>query len=219
MVRPGVTVTTTSAASASSRLAASAAPVCSATAAARAGSTVVDEQFEPERGERFCRSRTVDTAAHHGDRAAAAERHRGEHGSRARPQSRHGTGVEHGLEHPGFGVGEHDEADDGGQPELGVSRKGRDPLEQRVAAAERGHSAKVPRRVVRHVELRLHRPFAAGVRDERLPYSLVRIGRRDRPAHVGAAEDRDAHWDFTAPISFTTDSFASPKSICVFGSR
>ena len=47
---------------------------------------------------------------------------------------------------------------------------------------------------------------------------VVRLVRRDRALDVGGAEDRD-HADLTDEISFSTDSFASPNSIVVFGSR
>ena len=56
------------------------------------------------------------------------------------------------------------------------------------------------------------------MRLERATNGVVRLVRRDRSLDVGGPEDRD-HADFTAEISLSTDSFASPNSIVVFGSR
>src|SRR5437868_5843556 len=83
---------------------------------------------------------------------------------------------------------------------------------------ERGHRAEVARRVVRHVDLRRHRPLAAVVRDECLTDRLERDDGRDRAVDVLRAEG-DRHRFLTPATSFNTESFASPKSIAVFGSR
>ena len=56
------------------------------------------------------------------------------------------------------------------------------------------------------------------MRLECLTNSVVRLVRRHRTLDVGGSKDGD-HADFTAEISFSTDSFASPNSIVVFGSR
>ncbi len=80
-----------------------------------------------------------------------------------------------------------------GQAERGVAGERRDPLEQRVAAADRGHRPEVARRVVRHVDLRRHRPLAAVVSDERVLDCRIRVLRRDRVEHRCAREDRDRH--------------------------
>ena len=47
---------------------------------------------------------------------------------------------------------------------------------------------------------------------------VVRLVWRDSTLDVGCSKDGD-HVDLTAEISFSTDSFASPNSIVVFGSR
>ena len=56
------------------------------------------------------------------------------------------------------------------------------------------------------------------MRLERDTDGVVCLVRRHRTLDVGGTEDGD-HADFTAEISFSTDSFASPNSIVVFGSR
>ena len=56
------------------------------------------------------------------------------------------------------------------------------------------------------------------MRLERATNGVVRLVRRDRQLDIGGSKYRD-HADFTAEISLSTDSFASPKSIVVFGSR
>ena len=53
---------------------------------------------------------------------------------------------------------------------------------------------------------------------ERPANCVIRLVRRDRALDVGGAKDRD-HEDFTEEMSLSTDSFASPKSIVVLGSR
>src|SRR3954453_16360316 len=89
-----------------------------------------------------------------------------------------------------------------------------------MAVAQRGHRAEVARRVVRHVQLRLHRPLAARMRDERVANRLDRSRRRHGEVDVPRGEDRNGRQRALTPAtSFTTESFASPKSIAVFGSR
>ena len=89
-----------------------------------------------------------------------------------------------------------------------------------MPGADRRHRAEVARRVVRHVDLRRHLPLAARVGDERVANGLDGAVGRHRLAHVAAREDRDAaHRALTPAVSLATDSFASPNSIIVFGSR
>ena len=56
------------------------------------------------------------------------------------------------------------------------------------------------------------------MRLERAANGVVRLVGRDRSLDVRGPEDGD-HADFTAEISLSTDSFASPNSIVVLGSR
>ena len=106
-----------------------------------------------------------------------------------------------------------------GNPCAGLPGKDVTHFSERVAAAERGHGAKVPGGIRRHVDLRRHRPLAARVRDERVAHRLERALRRDRSLDVLRGEDRDpAQTDLTAAISFSIAALASSKSITVFGS-
>ena len=171
---------------------------------------VPDRERQTESGERPRRCR---------DRATAAERRRREHRRGAGSQRGHGAGVEHGNEHPRVGVVQHDEPGDRRQPDPRVARERRHPLQQRVSSADGGHRAEVPRGVVGHVQLRLHRPLAARVGDEPLAHGLVRLEGRDGALDIRTPEEGNAHVSFTAPISLTTESFALPNSIVVRGSR
>src|SRR5262249_15384648 len=93
------------------------------------------------------------------------------------------------------------------------------PLQQRMPAAECRHRAEVAGRIVRDVRLRRHRPLAARVRDERCANRLDGTVGRHRLLDMAARKDWSArHSALTAAVSFATDSFASPKSIIVFGS-
>ena len=87
--------------------------------------------------------------------------------------------------------GDEDESRDGGQPPLRVAREGRDPLEERIAAAESGHRPEVAGRVGGDVDLRRHRPLAPRVGDERVAHRLDRSLRRDGGADMFAGEERD----------------------------
>src|SRR6185437_4074855 len=104
----------------------------------------------------------------------------------------------------------------GREPTGRIAGKGRDPLEQRVAGSQRRHGAEVTGRIGGYVDLRRHRPLAARIRDERFANSLDRARGGDRGLDVPRREDRD-HWALTPAISWSMDSFASPKSITVFG--
>jgi hypothetical protein len=53
---------------------------------------------------------------------------------------------------------------------------------------------------------------------ERCTNCVVRLVWKDRSLDVRGSKDGN-HADFTAVISLSTDSFASPKSMVVFGSR
>ena len=108
----------------------------------------------------------------------------GDHAAAARSQRGHRARVEHRLERPRVRVREQHEPGHGREAARRVARERRHPLEQGVAAAERRHRAEVAGRVVRHVDLRLHRPLAAVVRDERLADGVVRLGIQAR--HGGA---------------------------------
>ena len=148
----------------------------------------------------------------------AAERLGGEHGSRARAQRGHRRGVEAGDEPPVLRARQENEPGDGRQPLGRIARERRHPLERGVAAAERRHRAEVARRVGGDVDLGRHRPLAPRVRDERLAHGLDGPLRRHRRLDVPPAEDRNAQSALTAETSASTDAFASPNSIDVFGS-
>ena len=88
-----------------------------------------------------------------------------------------------------------------------------------MTGAERRHRAEIAGGVVRHVDLRRHRPLAAVVGDERLAYGLDGLRRGDRALDILRGEDGDgAQSALTPATSFNTESFASPNSIAVFGS-
>ncbi len=123
----------------------------------------------------------------HDDASGAAERVGREHRGGSRTQRGHRARVEHGEQASVLGVREEHEAGHGRKPASRVAGKRRHPLEQRVTAADRGHRAEVAGRIVRHVDLRRHRPFAARVRDERVPNGVVRLVRRHCPHDVGRA--------------------------------
>ncbi len=137
-----------------------------------------------------------------------------QHRRRTGAKSGHRSRVQNRLDEAGLGVREDDEPVDGRQSALGIARKRRDPLQQGMAAAERGHGAEVAGRIVRDVQLRLHRPFAACVRHERVPNGVVGPFRRDCRLHVPRGEERDHRYRvLTAVSSCSTACFASPKSI------
>ena len=102
---------------------------------------------------------------------------------------------------------------------LRVARERRHPLERRVTAAERGHRAEVAGRVRGHVDLGRHRPFASLVRHERVADERDSALRRHGGGDVSSAKERNrAQSALTAETSASTDDFASPNSIEVFGS-
>ena len=80
-----------------------------------------------------------------------------------------------------------------GSPRARLPGERRHPLEERVAAAEGRHRAEIARRVVRHVDLRRHRPVATMVGDERVTDGVVRVLRRDGGEHRRARDDRHRH--------------------------
>ena len=166
------------------------------------------------------RSTAVDTGADHRGRSGQAERLGRERRRGAGPERGHRTGVEQRLDESRLRVGEDDETADRRQAASGVARKRGHPLQQCMPGAERRHRPEVARRVVRHVELRLHRPLAARVRDEagvhRVVGALGRNGRLD----VTGREERDAHGysAFSAAPTSSSAFFASANSIDVFGS-
>src|SRR5439155_9411514 len=85
---------------------------------------------------------------------------------------------------------------------------------------ERRHRAEVAGGVVRHVHLRRHLPVAAMVSDERAPHRVHCLIGRHGQVDVPRREDGNPrHSVLTPATSLRTDSFASPKSITVFGSR
>ncbi len=162
----------------------------------------------------------VDARADHRCRTGAAERLGRDRSGGAGPQRRHRAGVQHGLDDAGLGVREDDETAHGREAPSRVARERRDPLQQRVAAAERRHGAEVARRVVGDVELRLHRPLAARVGDERVAHRVVGATGRHRRLDVAGREERDRHRysPFSAAATSSSACFASAKSIEVFGS-
>src|SRR5277367_4247246 len=89
-----------------------------------------------------------------------------------------------------------------------------------MSAAEGRHRPEITRRVIRDVDLWRHRPFAAIMRDERGANCLDRRSGRHGELDLARAEYRNAsaHGALTPATSLSTDSFASPKSIPVFGS-
>jgi hypothetical protein len=151
---------------------------------------------------------------------ATAERLRREHRRRARAERRDRRCVEHGPQLPVLGVRDEHDTGHGGQPVLRIAGKRRHPLEESMAAAQSRHRAKVAGGIVRHVDLRRHRPLALRVRDESVAHRLDRALRRHSLLDVPPREDGDpAHSALTAAVSRATDSFASPNSIIAFGSR
>src|SRR5439155_20704559 len=97
-----------------------------------------------------------------------------------------------------------------------IDRKGRIPLKQGVPISDDRHRSKVSCRIRRNVDLRRHRPFPARIGDEGLAHGLDRSLRGDGGLDVPHREDRD-HWALMPAISWVIESFASPKSITVFG--
>ena len=217
---PGVTVTTTSAPSASASRRGDADPELGGDGPPRSASTSQSADVAAARLQAPRRRPAVDAGADHRGEPRPAERLRRERRRSAGPQRRHGARVEHRLDEPRLGVREHDEPAHRRQPSRRVAGKRRHPLQQRVAAAERRHRAEVAGRVVRHVQLRLHRPLAARVRHERAPHGLVRALGRHRRLDVAGREERDRHGysAFSAALTSSSAFFASAKSIEVFGS-
>ena len=162
----------------------------------------------------------VDAAPDHGVRGSlgATERVSGEHAGRRSSERRHRGSVEDSEQAAVLGVREQHEPGHRRQAARRVPRERGDPLQQRMPVSDRRHGAEVACRIVRHVDLRWHRPRRARMRLERATNGVVRLVRRDSSLDVGGPEDGD-HADFTAEISLSTDSFASPNSIVVFGSR
>ncbi len=154
---------------------------------------IPDERRAADCGERPRRRGAVDPGAdHRGRLCVLPPQHVGrDHRRSARAERRDGPRVEQCLDDPRLGVREHDEAAHGRQAAGRVAGERRHPLEQRVTAAERGHRAEVPSGVVRDVELRLHRPVAARVGNERIPDGVIRRPRRDRRQDVASAEERN----------------------------
>ena len=62
---------------------------------------------------------------------------------------------------PVLSVGDENDAAHRRQAMRRVARERRHPFQQRVPAPEGGHRAKVPRRIVRDVDLGRHRPLAS----------------------------------------------------------
>ncbi len=154
-----------------------------------------------------------------GLRIGSAKRLGGQHRGCSRAERGDGRPVEHRAQHPVRGVRQQHEPGDRRQALLRVARKGRDPFQGGVTGSERGHRAKVARRIRGHVDLRRHRPLAARVGDERVAHRLERALRRDRGLDVPARKERNgAQTALTAAISFSIAAFASSKSITVFGS-
>ena len=222
---------TTSHPSASAALDATRAPNRSATKPLPRLVDVPDQRRDSVGDEHACGLRAVHAAADHGVRRGlrSAERIGGQDAGRRRPQCGDRSRVEHGEQSSVFRVRQEYEPGDRGQPARRIPREGRDPLEEGVAVPDRGHRAKVARRVVRHVHLRRHRPRGPCVRLERTAHRVVRLVRRHRALDVCGSKDRDhegrvggmprPYAVLTAEMSFSTDSFASPKSIVVFSSR
>ena len=96
-------------------------------------------------------------------------------------------------ERAGLRVGEQHEPGDGGEALGRVSRERRHPFQHGVAVAERRHGPEVAVLRARDVDLRLHRPRALGVGDERRLDRVVGLVRRDGPLDVGAGEERHGH--------------------------
>ena len=126
-------------------------------------------------------------------RARPAQRLGCDHCRRRRPQRRHGRCVHQREERAGLRVGEQHEPGDRGKALGRVSRERRDPLQHGVAVAERRHGPEVTVLGARDVDLRLHRPGALGVRDERCLDRVVGLVRRDGPLDVGAGEEWHGH--------------------------
>lgn len=132
-------------------------------------------------------------------RVRAPQNVSGDHRRGSGSQRGHRAGIENRFHDSGLCVGEHDEAAHGGKSPRWISRKGRDPFQQCVPTAERRHRAEVARRVVRDIELRLHRPLAARVGDERLAHGAVGCCGRDGGLDVPRAEERNHRARSRAP--------------------
>ena len=201
MFRPGVTVTSRSAASASSRPGATSAPIRSATDSVRARSMSHSCTRAPPRDERQRRR----FAVHAGSddrrrlRIRSPECLRSEHRRRAGAERGDRARVEHRLRHSVRRVGEQHEPGDGRQPLRGIARERRHPLQQCVAATESRHRAKVAFRIRGDVDLGRHRPLAARIGDERFAHRLERTLGRDSLAHLRSVEERN-HLD-QPPVS------------------
>ena len=183
---------------------------------------VPDRYLPAAREERARRRTAVHTGADHRSRrrVVATQRLGREHRGRAGSERCHGRCVEDRPQLSVLGVRQEHDTRHRRQSALRVAGERGDPLEQRMSRAERRHRAEVPGRVVRDVDLRRHRPLAARVCDERLAHRFDRALRRDRLLDAAAVEDRyHRHRALTAAVSLATDSFASPNSIIVFGSR
>ena len=189
---------------------------------ARAQLVDVPDRHLPATGEERPRhSAPVHACADDGGRPGVRARQhlRGQDRSRSGAQGGDGGRVHDRLEPSVVGGGQEHDAAHRRQPEPRIARERVDPLQQGMSAAQRRHRAEVAGRIVRDVHLRRHRPLAARMRDEALPYRLDRPLRRHRLLDVAGGEDEDARQSvLTDETSFSTDSFASPKSIDVCGS-
>ena len=218
--RPGVTVTTTCGAERFllGRSDADAELGCDRTTALLVD--VPERHVPPARLQASGGGPAVDARADDRRSSREPERLGRERGRGARPQRRHGARVEHGLDEAGLGVREHHQAADRRQPAGGIAGERRHPLQERVAAAERRHRPEVAGGVVRHVQLRLHRPLAARVREEAGAHRLVGALGGNRRVDVTGREERDCHGysAFSAALTSSSACFASAKSIEVFGS-
>ena len=128
---------------------------------------VPQQDLTAERLERSSRGTPVHTHAdHRRDSTGRLERLGRQHRGRPGAKRGHRARVQDRLDEAGLGVREDDQTAHGRQATLGVARKRGNPLQQGMATAECRHRTEVAGRVVRDIQLRLHRPLAARVRHE-----------------------------------------------------
>ena len=155
---------------------------------------VVEEDIVTPGGQRPRDGPSVDSGADdaRADRAGQRQGLGGQDRGSSRPERGDGRRVEQCAQLSCRRVGEDDDAGHSRQAAGRVAGKGGDPLEDRVAAARRGHRPEVAVGSL-DVDLGGHLPGAAGVLEERRADRLDGIGGADGGRDVGRREDRDRH--------------------------